>query len=278
MARATGLSADQVAHYRDHGWVAPVDVLTEAEAADALDALEAAEAAFPDDLHAERRNNAHLVLPFLAELARHPVILAAAGSLVGEPSALLTTVLFVKEPRTGHFVSWHQDGTYMGMGATEMTTAWLALTPSTPDNGCVAMVPGSHRHGISPHVDRYGADNILTRGQHVEGVHTDTAVDIVLRPGQMSLHHPHLVHGSRPNGSDGRRVGVAFQSYVGTGARMDRGGYHVLPVGDGPIDRSFTVAPFPTGDFTDEGRATRDAADAAMAEILYEGAAERRQL
>jgi hypothetical protein len=270
------LDEAQVAHYYEHGWVAPVDVLSEAEAADALASLEAAEEAWPEDLHAGHRNNAHLVLPFLTDLARHPTILGCAASLVDRPVALLNSVLFIKDPDATAYVSWHQDATYMGIDGSDMVTAWLALTPSNSGNGCVAMAPGTHLDGIRPHVDRYGPDNILTRGQHVDRFDPATAVDVVLRPGQASFHHPHLIHGSRPNRSRSRRVGVAFQSYVGAGLRPARGEHHVIALGNRPVDPAFTVVPHPVAEMTDEGRAIRAAANAALSDVLYHGAAERR--
>lgn len=270
------LNDEQVAHYRDQGWVAPVDVLTEGAAADLLIALEDAESRYPDDLHGGHRNNAHLVLPFLADLALHPVILDCAASLVDRPTALLNSVLFIKEPDSAAHVSWHQDATYMGVDSTDLVTAWVALTPSTAESGCVTMASGTHRDGIRPHVDQFGPDNILTRGQHVDGVDETAAVDVELRPGQMSLHHPHLVHSSGPNCSAVRRVGVAFQSYVGAGVRPSRGEHHVLPVGPRPVDPSFTVVPRPIGECTAEGRAVRTAANIALSDVLYHGAAERR--
>ena len=118
-----GLTDGQVAQYREQGWVAPIDVLTAAEAADALGELEAAEVDFPDDLHAENRNNAHLVLPFLAELAVHEVVVDCVRSLVADPVALSSSVLFIKEPQTGSHVTWHQDATYMGLEPDDFVTA-----------------------------------------------------------------------------------------------------------------------------------------------------------
>ena len=270
------LSNEQVVHYRDHGWVAPVNVLSEKEAAGLLAALEGAEVRYPDDLHGGHRNNAHLVLPFLADLALHPVILDCAAALVDRPTALLNSVLFIKEPDSAAHVSWHQDATYMGVDSADLVTAWVALTSSTAESGCVSVASGTHRDGIRPHVDQFGPDNILTRGQHVDGIDEATTVDVELRPGQMSLHHPHLVHGSRPNSSAGRRVGVAFQSYVGAGVRPSRGDHHVLSIGPGPVDPSFTVVPRPIGECTAEGRAVRAAANAALSDVLYHGSVERR--
>ena len=99
------LTPAQITHYRDHGWIAPIDVLSEAEAADALAALETAEADYPDHLHAEHRNNAHLAFSFLADLALNERIVDAAASLVGPDIALWSTVLFIKEPDSSAFVS-----------------------------------------------------------------------------------------------------------------------------------------------------------------------------
>ena len=256
--------------------MAPIDVLSRTEATEVLSALENAEAQFPEDLHAGQRNNAHLALPFLADLALHERVLTSVASVVDRPEALLNSVLFVKEPGSPSYVSWHQDATYMGRDSTNMVTAWIALTPSTSENGCVAMVPGSHLNGIYPHVDRYGPDNILTRGQHVDGVDVGNAIDVELRPGQMSLHHPHLIHGSRPNRTDSRRVGVAFQSYVGAGVRPARGDHYVIAVTNKAVDPSFTLVPRPDAEMTDDGRRIRAAANAALADVLYHGASRRR--
>ena len=89
-------------------------------------------------------------------------------------------------------------------------TAWVALTDSTRDNGCMRVVPGSHRQPILPHRDTYAADNRLSRGQEIEvEVAEQDAVDVVLRAGEMSLHHVNIIHGSNSNPSDGSRIGFA---------------------------------------------------------------------
>ena len=78
----------------------------------------------------------------------------------------------------------------------------------------MSMIPGSHRNSIVEHDDTFGKDNILTRGQVVKDVDESKAVDLIMRPGQMSLHHGEIVHGSQPNQSNQRRVGFALQSYM----------------------------------------------------------------
>ena len=72
------------------------------------------------------------------------------------------------------------------------------------------MVPGSHQRPILPHRDTYALDNRLSRGQEIEvDVGEQDAVDVVLRAGEMSLHHVNIIHGSNPNPSDGSRIGFA---------------------------------------------------------------------
>lgn len=271
------LRAEQIEHFHDQGWIAPVDVCSEADAAALLAAFEDAEQRYPEDLGPDQRNNAHLVFPFLADLARHPTIVSAATALVGGPVTLWSSVVFAKDPDSSAFVSWHQDAHYMGLEPDNFVTAWVALTPSTRESGCVTVLPGTHRRRYG-HVDTFGRDNILTRGQEVAGLDTSTAVDLVLRPGQMSLHHPWLVHGSQPNRSSRRRIGVAMQSYLGPDVRPTRGEHHVFAVSDSPIPEPFIESPAPTGVCTPEGREARARANAAFADVLYDGAERRRSI
>lgn len=272
------ISEDDVARYREEGWCSPIQVLSEGEARAMTRELEAAEARFPGEFNASNRNNAHLVLPFLARLALDERIVDAVAAIVGDDLCLWSSVLFIKEPGSGHYVSWHQDATYMGLAPCNFVTAWVALTPSTDESGCVAVIPGSHRDGLRQHQDTFEEANILTRGQQVAGVDEAAAVNLALRPGQMSLHHPWLVHGSRPNRSGARRIGVALQSYLGRDVRPVRGEHHVMPVRGAAPDPAFVTCSPPTGICSADGLRARAAANAAFADVLYAGARARRSL
>ena len=93
-----------------------------------------------------------------------------------------------------------------------MVTAWVALSPSTPESGCMRVVPGTHKREVVPHQDTFGAQNMLSRGQEIAvEVDEDHAVDLVLQPGQMSLHHVKIFHGSRQNRAKDRRLGFAIR-------------------------------------------------------------------
>jgi ectoine hydroxylase-related dioxygenase (phytanoyl-CoA dioxygenase family) len=272
------LTKAQVQQFRENGWLAPLDVLDPVEVGTVLAQYERAEVDHAEHLHAENRNNAHLILPFLADLAKDPRIVSAVSALVGTDITLWSTVMFVKEPHSGSFVSWHQDAKYMALSPDNFVTAWLALTPSTPENGCVAVIPGTHHAGARPHEDTYGEDNILTRGQNVPDVDEDAAVDLVLRPGQMSLHHPWLVHGSRPNATSQRRIGLALQAYLGADVVPEHGAHHVMHIAGRPVRSEFVESPPPQRAAGDVELQVRKDANQAFSDVLYRGAEIRRAL
>jgi ectoine hydroxylase-related dioxygenase (phytanoyl-CoA dioxygenase family) len=97
-----------------------------------------------------------------------------------------------------------------------MLSAWVALTSSTPENGCMRAIPGSHKQQL-PHAVRPSPNNLLTSSAlEVEReINEAEAVDFVLQPGQMSLHHADVVHSSTPNTSDGWRIGITIR-YIST--------------------------------------------------------------
>ncbi|MEC8940233.1 MAG: phytanoyl-CoA dioxygenase family protein [SAR324 cluster bacterium] len=208
------LTADQIQEYHENGFVSPIRVMSEDEACSIKTKLEEAEKKFPQDFNPENRNNLHLIFPFLDELAHNSVIVNAVEDLLGPDISLWASVMFSKDPATDHFVSWHQDATYMGMNSCDFLTPWIALTQSNIEMGCMTMIPGSHKQNIRKHEDTFDENNILTRGQVVKDVDESILVDLILKPGEMSIHHGAVIHGSKPNKSKHRRIGFALQSYM----------------------------------------------------------------
>ena len=270
------LTDAQITQYREEGFVSPIDILSEQEAGRYLQRFEEAERLYPTLAHSHRRNNVHLSFKCLDELVHHPVILDAVEDLIGAHFSLWATVLFCKEPESPHYVSWHQDATYMGMSHTEFVTPWLALTPSNVATGCMQMIPGSHLHDILEHEDTYAEDNILTRGQKAKGVDETAAVDVLLKPGQMLLHHAKVLHGSRPNTTVQRRVGFAMQSFMPPHVEQVVGKNLWLEV-RGINDRQNSQRLHrPEYDADPVAAADREQADANLDDILYRGAAQKR--
>ncbi|MED5483103.1 MAG: phytanoyl-CoA dioxygenase family protein [SAR324 cluster bacterium] len=208
------LTADQIQEYHENGFVSPIRVMSEDEACSIKTKIEEAEKKFPQDFNPENRNNLHLIFPFLDELAHNSVIVNAVEDLLGPDISLWASVMFSKDPATDHFVSWHQDATYMGMNSCDFLTPWIALTQSNIEMGCMTMIPGSHKQNIRKHEDTFAENNILTRGQVVKDVDESILVDLILKPGEMSIHHGAVIHGSKPNKSKHRRIGFALQSYM----------------------------------------------------------------
>jgi ectoine hydroxylase-related dioxygenase (phytanoyl-CoA dioxygenase family) len=207
-------------------------------------ALEAVEARLGGPLRGDLRHKSHLLFPFLAELVRHPVLLDAVEDVIGPDILCWNTNFFIKEAENPAFVSWHQDSTYWGLSAPEVVTAWVALTPSTAENGAMAVIPGTHTLDQVPHRDTFHRHNLLTRGQEV-AVEVDESQQmlLILRPGEMSLHHVRLVHGSAPNPSAGRRIGFAIR-YIPTHIRQLEGEDSATLVRG--VDRFGHFAPEPT--------------------------------
>ena len=270
------LTAQQIEQFHEDGFLSPIDVISESEADDYLKRLEAAEANYPDALNPENRNNPHLVLTFLDELIHHPIILDVVEDLIGPDFGLYGSVLFAKEPQTQHFVSWHQDGTYMGLNPMDFVTPWLALSPSNLESGCMSMIPGSHKHDIRPHADTFSENNILTRGQEIQEIDESVAVDLILRPGQMSIHHGKIIHGSKANRGSRRRVGYAMQCFAPYGCRQELGENLWLPIRGNFMQSDFQELVRPKSDMDEMGMHNRKLANDNWADILYQGADQKR--
>ena len=101
-----------------------------------------------------------------------PAILDVVEGILGPDILVYAAEFFVKEPRTTHVVTMHQDLTYWGLGAIDgMVTAWLALSPATPASGCMDFVRASHKNPILPHEDTFDENNLLSRGPGNTGRH-----------------------------------------------------------------------------------------------------------
>ncbi len=169
------------------------------------------------------RQKLYLLLTWMDALVRHPAILDAVEDVLGPDLLCWQCSFFTKEPGDSGFVSWHQDSTYWGLSAPDVLTVWLALSPATVESGAMRMVPGTHKWDQLAHNDSFDADNLLTRGQVVDADFDEAhAVDLVLGPGQFSMHHVRLIHASEPNRSRDRRIGLAIR-YIAPHVRQTSG-------------------------------------------------------
>jgi len=213
------LAEAAIAHYQQHGYYAPIRVMQADEAADIRRQLEAHETAH-GVLKGSMRHKSHLLFTWLDGLIRHPGVLDAVESVIGPNILCWSSTFFIKEARDPGFVSWHQDSTYWGLDPADIVTAWVALSESTAENGAMRVIPDTQSLEQIAHRDTFAANNLLTRGQEI-AVEVDErkAVMLTLEPGEMSLHHVRLIHGSDPNPSAKRRIGFAIR-YLPTHVRQ----------------------------------------------------------
>ena len=223
------LSEDQIKQYNQKGYVSPIQALTKNQAQEVKEEIEFIENKWPNELKNLGRNYPHLISPILDKVVRNSNILDAVESIIGKNILACGTTLFIKEPDERGFVSFHQDAKYIGLEPHNWVTAWVAITDANENNGCMKMWPGTHKQELKYHNEKfdYNSGNLLTRGQTVENVPLEKTESVILTEGQMSLHHPRIVHGSGINKSKKRRIGFVIQSYIGTNVKQVLGKMYV---------------------------------------------------
>lgn len=197
------LSARQIESYQRDGFVFPIEILSRAE-------VEGFRSAFDSLIQysPKRWDRLHLFFDWAHQVVTHKALLDVVESILGDDILVYGTLVLAKQPHDLRYASWHQDSFYSGLHLTPSTTAWIALTPSHRGNGCMRVIPGSHRLGSLEH-ENVADENLLNRrGERIKiEVDESQAVDIELQPGEISLHESTLVHSSNPNASDEPRVG-----------------------------------------------------------------------
>lgn len=205
------LTEREIARYRDDGAVYPVSLLTAGEARLYRTRFEALEKEIGEEAQKRYRIKAHLPFPWLWDLIRHPRLADAIEDLVGPDIVCWGSSFFTKKAQDHRFVSWHQDSTYYGLKPAESLTAWVAFSEASIAAGCMRYIPASHNGpDILKHRETWSADNLLSRGQTIDGIDEATATHMPLATGQFSIHHNRLIHSSEPNRSNDARIGFAI--------------------------------------------------------------------
>ncbi len=196
--------------FKREGYLGPFRAVSPEQAGDFRDRVEGLEERMGQESEAILKIKAHLASPWMTDLARHPAIVDAVEDLIGPDILLTGSSFFSKNARDPRFVSWHQDAAYFGIEPEELITAWVGFTKSTRESGCLRVMPGSHLGPSMHHEERMSDENMLARGQTIVDIDESRAVDLILAPGEFSLHHVKTAHGSNANMSDDRRIGLAF--------------------------------------------------------------------
>lgn len=152
---------------------------------------------------------------------------------LGGDIACFTSHYICKPAHDGRPVLWHQDGAYWNLAPMEALTVWLAVDATTPENGCLQVIPGSHRLPLARPELNVDIDNMLyseVRAALVDELAREHGVvHIELRPGDVSIHHPHVLHCSDANRSPHRRGGLDI-GYMRTSTKISNSGLYLDPV------------------------------------------------
>jgi non-haem Fe2+, alpha-ketoglutarate-dependent halogenase len=207
------LTLEQIAHFNERGYIAPVTVFSDAEIADLrayFDVL--LEKTLAEGGTSYSIATAHRKHGRVWDLLRHPTLVGLAADILGPDVVGWGAHFFCKLPHDGKRVHWHQDAVYWPLTPSKTVTIWLAIDDADTENACMRFLPGSHRHGPISHLPTSAAeDNVLNLKVENSEQYGDAPIDDVLRAGQVSLHNDLLLHGSEANASDRRRGGLTLR-------------------------------------------------------------------
>ena len=266
------LSEQQINFYNKKGYIAPINVLSKQEANEIRQEIEIIEEKWPNALQGIGRNYLHLISPVLNKVCLNNKILDAVESIIGKNILICGTTLFIKNPHEKGFVSFHQDAKYIGLEPHNWVTAWIAVTDANEKNGCMRMWPESHKKNLIHHEQKFDENNLLTRGQTIENVPLEETDPVVLEEGQMSLHHPTVVHGSGLNKSNDRRIGFVVQSYIGSNVDQVLGKIYVQKARGEDTHKFHQYSNIPQKLMAKEDILSWNTAKDELSKIFYNGA------
>ncbi|BFT71180.1 phytanoyl-CoA dioxygenase family protein [Paenibacillus sp. P36] len=144
------------------------------------------------------------------ELATHPSIIAAMKQILGEDLVLWAMHFWYKEPNNDKFIPWHQDINYWPMEPAINATAWVSLGWSIRENGCLRVIPGTHKAHVA-HVSTGTDQSAFSEGLPAEAIDESKAVDLEMSPGQIAFFNEATFHGSEKNSSNIPRVAFSVR-------------------------------------------------------------------
>ena len=226
-SKSPRLSAEEVQQYTDEGYliynhpVLPIDRFQGLKGC-----FEKILADLPADERPESLDVPHFMHPELLEWAFDDALLDMVEPILGPDIALFSTHFICKPRGNGKRVPWHEDSAYWKGQITpmEVCTVWLAIDPSTRLNGCMMVIPQTHRTGLKGFSDYDEVDpkkNVfateITKSQRDEA----RRVLVELQPNECSLHDARIMHGSDPNTSDIRRCGYTMR-FTSSAVKFDQ--------------------------------------------------------
>ena len=250
------VSPEQVEQYERDGLLFPLLVLSPDEVSRFRAAFEHLEARLGGRPQHRQLIQLQLCYRWAYDLATHPAILDVVEMMIGPDILVHSTSIFPKYPREPEQILWHQDAYYWGLSVPRLISAWVALTESNVANGCLRVVTGTHGQAVLPH--QQSSSSMKTRLSLEVAVKVDEtrATNVVLGAGEMSLHHPYIVHGSCPNRTDEKRIGFAIR-FVAPQVRQSLPHHPVILARGRDTYKYFEQLKEPPPDNIDEGIAAQ---------------------
>jgi len=241
------LSAEQVQQYETTGVVFPVSAISSNELNYFQDSFNRIET-FAGGRQ-KYTAQPHLFFAWAWKLATLPRLLDAAEDLLGPELVIDSTLLLCKYPHDPAFAPWHQDGIRSALYMTPSVSAWIALSDATRENGCMRVIPGSHRHGRIAHLETDAENSLFGPTEEIRvEVDEDQAQYVTLVAGESSFHHSNIVHGSPPNRSDTKRISLIVR-FVTPLFQHRRATFPVVQArGNGDLGTLQAVETLPCGD------------------------------
>ena len=211
----TGLRAQ----YDRDGWVAARGVLDEGLVAEARSHVDWLLAKHPDMRPEQLHHQLMTDDPFWVRLISDPRMLDVAQQFIGPDIALFASHYIAKRPYDGQSVLWHQDGSFWPLEPMEVVTLWLAVDDADVENGCLRVLPGTQNQRLLTLDEMEKQDdgrNVLGTGIRPSDLDESRAVDVILKAGDVEIHHPNIIHGSNANTSPRRRWLTSLRLALGS--------------------------------------------------------------
>ena len=214
------LSEKELEQYRQHGFVRGARILSDRELARLREEIDQLIANLPVGTRPENMPSVHYDSSYFLDLFLSEPLVDVAEQILGPDVALFTSYIISKRPGDGLAVEWHQDAAYFPIDPMETFTLWLAVDDSDRENGCMRVIPGSHRKKVLLN-HRVDLQHRSTLPLSLSRVGLTKTVDVELKAGEFSAHDVYLLHGSNPNRSHRRRCGITIK-YIPTYVHIDR--------------------------------------------------------
>lgn len=208
---ARALTDAQIEQYEQWGYLKNLPVFDERSVEQLQSLFYDMAALVPDGVDISKINMWHKANTVAYELIHTATIHDYVEQLIGENFFLWGNQFFVKYPKDGSVVPFHQDAQYWPLSPMRTVTAWLAIFDADEENSAMQIVRGSHRQGIYQHHINDDPNYALEQEVDANLIDREDIVSLDLKAGEISLHDDGLLHGSPANQSDRIRCGMTFR-------------------------------------------------------------------